>query len=253
MKPVHLFFLIVVLLNSFSLTAQKEERHDIVLLDNVNFDRVDKNLELTRLADKVWLIQSSYACNGHLDCNHLLIVDRKDIVLVNTPASDSLTAILLNCIEKKFKRKVTKVIVSHFHDDSSGGLIVIGKRGIRSYASNMTRDLLKPGNKSIDFVFTDSLNIPLQTIPLKLYYFGAGHSIDNIVIWLSAGKILFGGCLMKSLDSTDNGNIKDADLQAWPVTVQKVKDRFRDVQTVIPGHGMIGDASVFDHTIEILK
>ena len=53
MKPVHLFFLIVVLLNSFSLTAQKEERHDIVLLDNVNVGRVDKNLELNRLADKV--------------------------------------------------------------------------------------------------------------------------------------------------------------------------------------------------------
>ena len=87
-------------------------------------DRVDKNIAFTRLSDKTYLIQSSYSSNGLLDCNLLLILDTKDVVLVNTPSTDSLTTILLNCIEKKFKRKVTRVIVSHFHDDSAGGLTV---------------------------------------------------------------------------------------------------------------------------------
>jgi len=49
-------------------------------------DRVDKNIEITKLSDKTYLIQSSYACNGYLDCNHLLIVDKEDIILINTPA-----------------------------------------------------------------------------------------------------------------------------------------------------------------------
>ena len=183
----------------------------------------------------------------------MLIIDRNDIVLVNTPASDSLTAVLLDCIEKKFKRKVTKLIVSHFHDDSSGGLPETGKRGIRSYALDKTRDLLKAENKKIDVVFKDSLSVPLQSLILKLVYFGAGHSVENIVIWLPDEKILFGGCLMKSLVSTDKGNIKDADLQAWPLTIQKVKDRFGDAKIVIPGHGAIGDATIFNHTIRIVK
>jgi metallo-beta-lactamase class B len=216
-----------------------------------SIDRVDKNIEITKLTDKAYLIQSSYGCNGYLDCNHLLIADSKDIVLVNTPAKDSLTSIMLNCIEKKFGKKVTKVIVSHFHDDSSGGLNETGKRGIVSYSSDKTRDLLKPANKNIDIAFKDSLTISLQTIQLKLFYLGAGHSIDNIVTWIPDEKILYGGCLMKSLVSNDKGNIKDADLQAWPVTTQKVKDRFKDANIVIPGHAAIGDSSIFDHTLKI--
>lgn len=216
-------------------------------------ERVDKNIEITKLTSHAYLIQSSYACNGILDCNHLLIVDSKDIVLVNTPANDSLTAILLNCIAEKFKRNVTKVIVSHFHSDSSGGLQETGKHGIISYSLDQTRDLLKPVHRNIDHVFSDSLSIPLQSIPLQLFYFGAGHSIDNIVTWIPSEKILFGGCLMKSLDSKDKGNIKDADLLAWPVTVQKVKARFKDAKIVIPGHLSIGDSSLFEHTINIVK
>jgi len=204
------------------------------------------------LSNKSWLLKSSYACNGQLDCNHLLIVDSIDIVLINTPAKDSLTAIMLDCIEKKFKRKVTKVIVSHFHDDSAGGLHETGKRGIISFGSDKTRDLLKPENKIIDRVFRDSLKISLQTIQLMLFFPGAGHSMDNIVTWLPDEKILFGGCLLKSPETSNKGNTKDADLKAWPVTVQKVKNRFLEARIVIPGHGVIGDASIFDHTIAIV-
>jgi len=223
------------------------------LLAGDAIERVDKNIGITRLTVSAYLIQSSYSGNGHLDCNHLLIIDSKDIVLVNTPATDSLTVVMLDCIEKKFKRKVTKVIVSHFHDDSSGGLNTTSKRGITSYGLSKTRDLLKSQNKNIDVVFNDSLKIQLQTTKLCLYYFGAGHSVDNIVTWLPDEKILFGGCLMKSLEATDKGNIKDADLPAWPVTVRKVKERFRDAKIVIPGHSSIGDYSVFDHTIKIAE
>ncbi len=222
------------------------------LLAGDSIDVVDKNIKIVRLTDKAYLVQSSYACNGQLDCNHLLILDSKDIVLINTPAKDSLTVVMLNCIEKKFKRKVTKVIVSHFHDDSSGGLQETSKRRIISYGLDKTRDLLKPENKNIDSVFRDSLTISLQTIQLGLFYLGAGHSVDNIVTWMPGEKILFGGCLLKSLDSKDKGNIKDADLQAWPVTVEKVRERFKDAKIVIPGHFAIGDTSIFEHTIKIV-
>jgi len=225
----------------------------IKLFADDSIGRVDKNILITKLEDNIYLIQSSYSCNGKLDCNHLLIVDSKDIVLVNTPASDSLTMVLLKCIEKKIKRKVTKVIVSHFHDDSSGGLKTTKKCGITSYGLKKTEDLLEPLNLDIDKVFTDSLTISLQTIQIELYYLGAGHSVDNIVTWLPKQKILFGGCLMKSMEAKDKGNIKDADLKAWPITVQKAKMKFADAKIVIPGHSSIGDASVFEHTIEIVS
>ena len=245
MKKAYLFLLFLNLA-VFSLFAT-----DSIPSDSIN--RVDNNIGIRKLTDKAYLIQTSYACNGNLDCNHLLIVDTKDILLINTPAKDSLTSILLNCIEKRFKRKVTRVIVSHFHDDSSGGLKETRKCGIKSYSLDKTSDLLKTENKNIDIVFKDSLEISLQSTRLDLFYLGAGHSVDNIVIWLPNEKILFGGCLLKSLESKDKGNIKDADLLAWPVTVQRVKDKFKNAKIVIPGHLAIGDSSIFDHTIKILK
>ena len=248
MKTKIYLLLIVNLLTNFYLSAQVKTQ----LVDD-KMDRFDNNLGITRLTDKSYLIQSSYAVNGQLDCNHLLIVDTKDIVLVNTPANDSLTKILLTCIEQKFKRKVTKVIVSHFHEDSSGGLRQISRSGINSYGLNKTANLLKSKNKYIDITFASFLTIALQTTDVELFYPGAGHSIDNIVIWLPNEKILFGGCLIKSLEAKDKGNIKDADLQAWPISVGLVKDKFKDARIVIPGHGEIGDTSLFEKTIQILK
>lgn len=247
MKIKIYLLLIVNIATCFCLSAQKSTQSD-----NAKVERLDNNIGITQLTDKAYLIQTSFAVNGQLDCNHLLVVDTKDIVLVNTPVNDSLTKILLSCIEKKFKRKVSKVIVSHFHDDSSGGLHEISKCGINSFGLNKTQNLLKPQKRFIDFAFMNFLTLELQTTQLDLFYPGAGHTIDNVVLWLPDEKILFGGCLIKSLDAKDRGNIKDADLKVWPVTVELVKNRYKDAKIVIPGHGEIGDSSLFEHTIQIL-
>jgi len=247
MKPkIHLALCIFLLLFT-GLSAQ----NNTLLTDN-KADHIDKNFAITQLTNNAFLIQSSFSANGQLDCNHLLIIDTKDLVLVNTPVNDSLTSVLLSCIEKKFKRKVTKVIVSHFHEDSSGGLRQISKLGINSFGLNKTGNLLKSQNKHIDFLFSSFLALDLQTLHLELFYPGAGHSIDNIVIWLPEDKILFGGCLLKSLEAKDKGNIKDADMKAWPVSVELVMKKYSDAMIVIPGHGEIGNTSVFDHTLKLL-
>lgn len=239
MKITHLFLIALNLL-AFSLFA------------NGPVERINQNIGLTKLTAQVYLLQTSYACNGHLDCNHLLILDQKDVVLVNTPVRDSMTSVLLKSIETKFGKKVTRVIVSHFHDDSSGGLNETAKRGINSYSLDKTRDLLLPEHKSVDIVYSDSLTIQLQTTSLKLCFLGAGHSVDNSLVWLPEEKILFGGCLLKSMSANGIGNTSDARLQEWPETVQKVRQKFSQAKIVIPGHMAIGDTSIYSHTIKIL-
>lgn len=235
------FLLICILIFGISGTSAQEKT-----------ERLDLNIGLTKLTARVYLIQTSYACNGHLDCNHLLILDRNDVVLVNTPARDSMTSVLLKSIETKFKKKVTRVIVSHFHDDSSGGLNETARQGIISYSLDKTRDLLIPEHKTIDIVYSDSLTIQLQTTSLKLCFLGAGHSADNSLVWLPEEKILFGGCLLKSMSANGIGNTSDARLQEWPVTVQKVRQKFSQAKIVIPGHMAIGDTSIYSHTLKIL-
>jgi len=222
------------------------------ILANDSIEKIDNNIGIARLSEKVYLMKSSFNCNGSLDCNHMLVVDLKDIVLINTPVNDSLTGILLNCIRQKFKRPVTKVVISHFHEDSSGGIAETNRNGITSYSLDKTKELLKSHGRFIDVVFKDSIEINLQTVHIELYFPGAGHTFDNIVVWLPEEKILFGGCLIKSLSVNDKGNIKDADMQSWAETVLRVKNRFSNAKIVIPGHFDCGDTSLFDHTIKLV-
>ena len=82
-------------------------------------------------------------------------------------------------------------------------------------------------------------------------YFGAGHTTDNVVAWLPKQKILFAGCLVKSLDSTSLGNTKDGDLAAYPVTLRKVQAAYPHAKIVIPGHGDWGGPELIEHTLRL--
>ena len=60
--------------------------------------------------------------------------------------------------------------------------------------------------------------------------------------------MLFGGCLIKA-QGAGKGNLADADVEAWPVTVKSVKERFKHAHTVVPGHGKHGGTDLLDYTI----
>ena len=243
MKSIKIVFILIILV-SFG-------EFELFSIDSMEL--LDKNIGILKLAENTYLMKSSFALNGNLDCNHLLVIDKTDVILVNTPVNDSITKIMLTCIEHKFNRRVTRIIVSHYHDDSAGGLLEAKMRGIITYSFNLTQDKLKERQIKIDNIFTDFLTINLKENIIEMFYFGAGHSIDNIVIWMPNEKNLFGGCLLKSLSTNSKGNILDADLVQWPLTVKRVKERFNSATIVIPGHSDIGDNKIFDHTIEILK
>ena len=90
----------------------------------------------------------------------------------------------------------------------------------------MTIDLAKEKGLPVpEHGFTDSLTVSLDGMPLQCYYLGGGHATDNIVVWLPTENILFGGCMLKDNQATSIGNISDADVTAWPKTLDKVKSQ----------------------------
>ena len=86
---------------------------------------------------------------------------------------------------------------------------------------------------------------------VELSFLGGGHTIDNIVAWIPAMKILFGGCLVKSLNARNLGNTKEADLMSYPATLKKVREKYSEAKIVIPGHGQPGGIELIDHTIKL--
>ena len=87
---------------------------------------------------------------------------------------------------------------------------------------------------------------------INCYYFGAGHTLDNIVTWIPSENILLGGCMVREFNAKGLGNIADADLNEWLKTIDKVMGKFKTAKIVIPGHGQFGGLELLQHTRELL-
>lgn len=87
----------------------------------------------------------------------------------------------------------------------------------------------------------------------ETYYAGEGHTKDNIVVWFGRNEILYGGCLIKSTESNNLGNIADANLQEWQPTNKKVIRKYPRPKFVIPGHYGWSSNKELQHTLKLLE
>jgi metallo-beta-lactamase class B len=78
---------------------------------------------------------------------------------------------------------------------------------------------------------------------------GAAHAPDNVVVLLPARGVVFGGCMIKASDAA--GFLGHADLDHWEQAVETV--RALGARVVIPGHGAVGGAELYDRTIRVVR
>jgi metallo-beta-lactamase class B len=214
------------------------------------------DLELIKLSEKAYVHVSYFEMQsfGRVAANGLLLVDKGEAFLFDSPWNDAQTEKLLAFVSDSLKTGVSTFIPGHWHDDCVGGMKYLHSEGVKSYANQMTVDILKEKGLPVpQHGFNDSLSLKLNDIEIYCYYLGAGHSTDNIVVWIPSEEILFGGCMVKDLHSKDPGNLSDAKTDEWPGTIQKVIAKFPGVKTVIPGHGRIGGKELLEHTKELLR
>ena len=218
--------------------------------------KITENLEVVPLTGNIYLHVSYYDIFDyrHLPANGLIYINRGKAFIIDTPWTDQETWDLINWLNDSLKVSVAGVIVTHWHIDNLGGLKEMHSAGIQSYANQMTCEITAAKGLPVPMnCFSDSLLIDFAGKKIKCLYLGAGHALDNIIVWLPEEKTLFGGCLLKALDWHSLGFTGDADLEQWPVTLKKLKDRFADSTIVIPGHGEYGDMKLVDHTLELLE
>jgi metallo-beta-lactamase class B len=218
--------------------------------------KVADDIEITKLSDHAY-IHTSYADMPpwkRVASNGLIFVNNGKAFLFDTPANDTLTEKLVNWVEKKLKTEIIGFVPNHWHSDCMGGIGYLHRRGIGSYAYELTREIAKGKDLTVPrHGFSDSLVFSLGKEKVISKYYGAAHSLDNIVTWIPSEKILFAGCMVRSLASTSLGHTGDGDLKAWPITLRKIIDAYPDVRIVIPGHGHFGGIELIRHTLELLK
>lgn len=240
--------LIIILICSIHIACHAGDLNDTI--------KISKDLELIRISRNAY-IHVSYAVlsdYGRVAANGLLFINNKNAFLFDTPWNDSLTKVLVTYLKNKMGIEIKGFIPNHWHSDCMGGLAYLQNKGIDSYASQKTIDIARAQKLPVPaHGFSDSLRLFLDNNEIDCYYFGAAHSLDNIIVWIPSEKILFPGCMIKSLNSADLGNTADGDLKAYPLTIEKLMNKFHSAEIVIPGHGQPGGFNLILHTRELLK
>lgn len=190
---------------------------------------------------------------GKVACNGMIVVDGGEALVFDTPADNEASKELIAWLETDQKVKVKGVVATHFHDDCVGGLDAFHAQDIPSYGSTKTNSLAKAeGNLVPENGFKKKLILEVGGLDVVTRFLGEGHTRDNVVAYVPADQVLFGGCMIKEVGATV-GYLGDANTAAWSGTVRQVKSTFSDVKIVIPGHGKVGDAALLDYTVKLFS
>lgn len=212
------------------------------------------SIDVTRINETVYLYRSYFTYQGSKTAaNSVLYAGSDSVVIIDTPWDNDQTRQLLNWVEIELKKPVACFIITHAHEDRIGGISVLKEKGIRSYSTKKTAtEAVKNGYLSPDRLFQSDTVFRSGNANIEVFYPGPGHTVDNIVVYFPAERILYGGCFLKSGDSSTLGNLADADLAAWPASLERVKRRYPDATLVVPGHGGWGPGAI-ENTAKLLQ
>lgn len=211
---------------------------------------VAEDIHVRRLAPGVWLHTTLAGADfNHYPANGLLIEDGEGSLLVDMGWNPRHAEQLLAWARDTLHRPVRAAVVTHFHADRTGGVPALTARGIPVYGLEQTARLAKGRHLPVP---PDTVSESQQLGPVEVFFPGAGHAPDNLVVWHRDSGVLFGGCFIKDGAAKDLGNVEDADVAAWPTSLERTRQRFPDMRVVVPGHGQPGGAELLAHTRELL-
>jgi metallo-beta-lactamase class B len=243
---------------------------------------LSQDLVIKEIENGVYVITHSFPWPGN---SLVVFLSGNDVIFVDTPYNNEATHKVVEWIRDKNRAADIIEINTGFHNDNLGGNEYLLSQNIPVYGSELTAELIENGKiyktmkavyelmkqtqkvnsecleayknqnfKAPDRLFDIKEGLKLNAADeiIEVYFPGESHSMDNVVVYFHNRKILFGGCMVKSLKSKSPGFTDDANMKEWPKSLEKVLKRFKDARVVIPGHGNWGNTELLTHTIELL-
>ncbi len=215
-----------------------------------------KEVRFSQLSDTVWM-HTSYEDVpdfGLVPANGLIVIDGANSVLVDTAWNDEQTRQIVEWANTKLQRPIEAAVFTHAHSDKMGGVGALRASGIDTYALNLSNRIAPSKNLTPaehDLVLKEGEATTIG--PLEIFYPGAGHTADNIVVNIPTANILFGGCLIRPGDTNSLGNTADADIAHWGTAATKTGARFPYSTIVVPSHGIPGDRELLVKTRKLAE
>ncbi|MBU77573.1 MAG: VIM family subclass B1 metallo-beta-lactamase [Pseudoalteromonadaceae bacterium] len=221
-------------------------------------DSKPNQVTITALDEGVWLHTSYYTYpNGtRFPSNGLIVKEGDSLTLIDTAWGELLTLDLLEAIHSEIKLPVSKAFVTHAHGDRAAGVDVLESKGIDVFAHPLTVQLTTEQGAAVPNNTIKELKEAGSVVKfgsLELFYPGAGHAMDNVMAWLPEKRILFGGCAVRSLQSSSVGNLVHGDIHSWLNITKQLNKQFKSTVMVVPGHGDVGGYELLSHTEKLIS
>jgi metallo-beta-lactamase class B len=217
--------------------------------------RINDDIELIKISDGFYMHQTLVNSHefGRFASNGLLVIKNGRAFMIDTPVTNETTAKIAKYLKDSMDVEIKLFTGGHFHVDCIGGMEFLKSSGVKTFLNKRTMNKCIEKNLPLpDTTFVENYFLNFEGIPVECRFVGGGHSADNIIVYFPDQKILFGGCLVKSVGSPNLGNLQDAVVGEWKTTIQRIIDLYPSTKFVIPGHGDYGGIELLYHTIELV-
>lgn len=212
-------------------------------------------LKITHLDGDFYIFTTYNLYKGsRIPANGMYVVTTNGIIMFDTPWDTTQFQPLLDSIKNRHHKNVILCIATHFHEDRTGGLEYYKHQGIKTYTTKQTDELSKKrGMKRAEFLMNNDSVFNVGEYAFQTYFPGQGHAPDNIVIWFGKEKILYGSCLVKSVEDNTLGNLADANIKEYATTIKNVQRKFENPKYIITGHNDWTSKKSLEHTLKMAQ
>jgi len=171
-----------------------------------------------------------------------VFVTSTGVVLVDTKLPGFGKAILAQ-VKTVTDKPVTTIINTHTHGDHTGNddkfgtsVEIVAQENTKTNMAKM--DAFK-GDKAVFLpkrTFKDTLTIGSGSERIDLYYFGAGHTNGDAMVYFPALRVLQTGDLFARKDAPRIDRANGGSGVAYPQTLSKAVATVKNVDIVVPGH-----------------
>jgi cyclase len=171
-----------------------------------------------------------------------VFITERGVVLVDTKLP-GWGPTILERIKTVTDKPVVTIINTHTHGDHTGSNEFFGASVEAVVQENTKASMTKmeafKGEKAKFLparTYTDKLTLGSGKDQVDLYYFGPGHTNGDTFVVYTALKVMQAGDMFPWKDAPGVDKNNGGSGLAWPVTLGKVIDNVKNVDTVIGGH-----------------
>src|SRR5690625_4093724 len=154
-----------------------------------------QEIEVVELKEDVYVYHSFAIYKESLvSANGLILESDNEVALIDTPWDEKQTIQLLDWIDREIDKPISFTVITHAHIDRIGGIDVLKSKNIPTIGGSLTaKEADKNGYAQPDLTFHSDTLLSYGNSSLEAYYPGAGHTVDNSVIYVNDHHILYGG------------------------------------------------------------